>query len=189
MRRRALTAADLLLHNWYGHHCLARRDSVISTTNLAQRAATRYKPMQTPLSKINILAKATAVACFVASAPVSVHAQVSETIDNASTAAGSVDELAGPIEVAFPADVERQPGRWTGLYELIVDKPPVLSDMKLDLNFRTYYFLRDNGTPSLIEKNQAWAAGGTVNFESGLFAEYFSVGTEAFLSAPGKRIR
>jgi hypothetical protein len=47
--------------------------------------------------------------------PSAVVAQVSETIDNTSPAAGSVDELAGPIEVAFPDVIKPPPAQWKGL--------------------------------------------------------------------------
>lgn len=56
--------------------------------------------------------------------------------------------------------------------------------MTLDGNFRSYYFLRENTPTSIIETNQAWATGGVLNFESGAFGEYFTVGAEYFLSAP-----
>lgn len=116
--------------------------------------------------------------------PSMVSAQVSETIDNASPAPGSVDDLAGPIEVAFPDAKEAPPARWQGLADLITGKHSFWSDMTLDGNFRSYYFLRDNGTTSVIERNQAWASGGTLNFESGRLWDTISLGAEYFLSAP-----
>jgi hypothetical protein len=116
--------------------------------------------------------------------PSIVSAQVSETIDNTSPAPGSVDELAGPIELAFPDIVEPPPAQWKGLAEIIADKHTFWSDMKLAGNFRTYYFLRENTPTSLIETNEAWAGGGMINFESGRLWETISFGAEAFLSAP-----
>jgi len=56
--------------------------------------------------------------------------------------------------------------------------------MTLIGNFRTYYFLRDNGSTRPIEENEAWAAGGTLNFETGKLLNTISFSTEYFLSAP-----
>jgi len=70
-------------------------------------------------------------------------AQSTEFIANEGPAPDSVEELHGPIVIAFP-DAEERP------------------DAHANANFRTYYFLRDNGITALIEENEAWAAGGTV---------------------------
>ncbi len=123
-------------------------------------------------------------ALFFLLAPPLVLGQVSETIDNASPAPGSVDELAGPIEVAFPAEEEPPAAQWAGLAEWIAGKSPFWADMTLNGNFRSYYFLRDNAPTATIDRNQAWATGGVLDFESGAFGEYFTVGAEYFLSAP-----
>lgn len=114
--------------------------------------------------------------------PGALQASVSETIDNAAPAAGSVDDLAGPIEVAFPEAVEKPPGVWENLEQIIADQPPFWADMSLAANLRSYYFYRDNVGP--IPTNEAWAAGGTLRFESGKILERFSLGGEYFLSAP-----
>ena len=94
--------------------------------------------------------------------PSIVSAQVSETIDNASPAPGFVGELAGPIELAFANVIEPPPAQWTELAEAIADKHTFWSDMTLEGNFRSYYFLRENTPTSLIETNEAWAGGGTL---------------------------
>ena len=116
--------------------------------------------------------------------PAMLMAQVSETIDNAAPAAGSVNDLAGPIEVAFPEAAVKPRGVWEGLKEVIADRAPFWAELSLSSNFRSYYFYRDNGARAPIEENEAWAAGGTVDFESGRFLERFTVGGEYFLSAP-----
>jgi len=116
--------------------------------------------------------------------PSIVSAQVSETIDNASPAPGSVDDLAGPIEIAFRDVEEPRPAHWESLAKLLAGKHSFWSDMRLAGNFRSYYFLRDNTATSVIARNEAWASGGPLDFESGTFGEYFTVGAEYFLSAP-----
>ena len=75
-------------------------------------------------------------------------------------------------------------GLWGEATGGLKNKDPFWSDMTLNRNFRTYYILRDNGSTRLIEENEAWAAGGTLNFETGKLLNTISFGTEYFLSAP-----
>jgi len=136
------------------------------------------------MSKARFVTRICLLVWLVALVPSMATAQVSETIDNASPAPGSVEELAGPIDVAFPAAEIPPAAQWQGLADLISGKSPFWADMTLNGNFRTYYYLRDNAPTAIIQRNQALATGGVLNFESGRFGEFFSVGAEYFLSAP-----
>jgi hypothetical protein len=57
----------------------------------------------------------------------------------------------------------------------------VLRDTKLDLNFRTYYFFRDQYDDS---KSEAWALGGSLSYRSGLLLDHFGVGAVFYTSQP-----
>ncbi len=123
-------------------------------------------------------------ACVVLAVPSTAAAQATEFIANEGPAPDSVEELHGPIVVAF-SDAEERPAAILGsLSGWLAEMPPFWSDMRVDANFRSYYFLRDNGTTALIEENKSWAAGGTLNFESGKLWNIISVGGEYFASVP-----
>jgi len=85
------------------------------------------------------------------------QAQAVEFVANQVPAPDSVEELHGPIVLAFP-DADAPPSPLLGSFS---DYPkqfhPFLSEMTMDANFRSFYFLRDNGTTSLHEKSEAWA--------------------------------
>ncbi len=125
-----------------------------------------------------------AYAVLVASCALPVQAQ--EYVRNEKTAPDTVEELDGPIVVAF-AEPEPPSTVLLGPFKNFLKQfPPFLSDMRLDGNFRTYYFLRDNGNtvPSALEKNEAWAGGGSIKLQSGLLWDTISVGGEYFASIP-----
>lgn len=124
------------------------------------------------------------VASVLLTFPSIVLGQATEFIANEGPAPDSVEELRGPIVIAFPDDAERPDalfdpfGRW-------LDKPsPFWSHMRFDVNFRTYYFLRDNGADAFVEESEAWAGGGTLDFESGKLWHRISIGGEYFASVP-----
>lgn len=121
---------------------------------------------------------------FVLVAPSVVFGQATELIANDSPAPETVEGLDGPIAIGFPDKEEPPTGLWDQATDWLKDKSPFWSDMILSANFRTYYFLRDNGTTRPIEENEAWAGGGTVNFETGKLWDSISFGAEYFLSAP-----
>jgi hypothetical protein len=124
------------------------------------------------------------VACAVLAYPATMLAQSTEFIANEGPAPDSVEELHGPIVIAFP-DAEERPDALSGsISEWLDDLSPFWSDAHANANFRTYYFLRDNGITALIEENEAWAAGGILNFESGKLWNILSVGGEYFASVP-----
>lgn len=118
---------------------------------------------------------------LIASSPV--FGQATELIANDGPAPTSAEDLEGPIATAFPEDEELPEGLWSRAADRLKDKSAFWSDMTLSGNFRTYYFLRDNGTTRLFD-NEALAAGGTINFESGKLWDTISFGAEYFLSAP-----
>jgi len=123
-------------------------------------------------------------ACIWLAAPSIASAQATEFIANEGPAPDSVEELHGPIVIAFP-DAKARPAASPGsLSEWLEEMPPFWSDMRVDANFRSYYFLRDNGTTALIAENKAWAAGGTLDFESGKLWNIISVSGEYFASVP-----
>lgn len=111
-------------------------------------------------------------------------AQSTEFIANEGPAPDSVEELNGPIVIAFPDAEERPDALLSSISDWLDESTSFWSDMRLDANFRTYYFLRDNGSISLVDKSEAWAAGGTLNFESGKLWNMVSVGAEYFASVP-----
>ena len=116
-------------------------------------------------------------------APSIASAQATEFIANEGPAPDSVEELHGPIVIAFP-DAEERPAALLDSLGWLDEMSPFWSDMRVDANFRSYYFLRDNGTTALIDENEAWAAGGTLNFESGKLWNRISIGGEYFASVP-----
>ena len=123
-------------------------------------------------------------ACIMLVASQGAHAQAVEYIANQAPAPESVDELHGPIVVAFP-EAEAPPTPLLGTFsDYLKQFHPFLSEMTMDANFRSYYFLRDNGTNALIEQNEAWAGGGAFNLESGKLWDTVSLGAEYFASIP-----
>jgi hypothetical protein len=123
-------------------------------------------------------------AMFLLIASPSVFGQATELIANEGPTPTNAEDLQGPIAEAFPGEKVLPDGLWGKAAGWLKNKDPFWSDMTLSGNFRTYYFLRDNGTTGLIEENEAWAAGGTLNFETGKLWNTVSFGTEYFLSAP-----
>ncbi len=126
------------------------------------------------------------VALFLLAASWALPVAAQEYIRSTTTAPDSVEQLAGPIDVAF-ADPEPPSTALLGaLEEALKPLPPFLSDTTLDANIRTYYFFRDNGdtVPSALQKNEAWAGGGSVRLQSGLLWKTLSVGGEYFTSIP-----
>ncbi len=119
------------------------------------------------------------VAC---SAPV----QAVEYIRSTTTAPDTAEELEGPISTAFPEPEPPPGGQLSTARKALQRFPSFISEMTLDTNLRTYYFLRDNGdtVPGPLQKNEAWAAGGSINLESGLLWDIISVGGEYFGTFP-----
>jgi len=113
-------------------------------------------------------------------------AQAAEYTRDQAPAPESVEELDGPIVLGFPEEEPPSTALLGSLKDYLKIAPPFLSDLTLDVNFRTYDFYGANGdkVPSAIEKNEAWAGGGSINLESGLLWDAISVGGEYFASLP-----
>ncbi len=92
----------------------------------------------------------------------------------------SVDQVVTPFDQTFQ-EKPSPPGLFPGLKEKLKDTPPFLRDTKLDLNFRTYYFYRDQYDDS---KSEAWALGGSLFYRSGWLLDRFGVGAVLYTSQP-----
>jgi hypothetical protein len=67
------------------------------------------------------------------------------------------------------------------LKESMKDLPPFLRDTDLRIQFRSYYFNRENPNGS---ENEAWAFGGWLSYRSGWLFDTFGVGATFYGSAP-----
>ncbi len=110
--------------------------------------------------------------------PVHPAARAQESLTADAPAPESVSGLDTPMEAAFGIEA-RKPPRFPRLKKQLQNLPPFFSDARLLFKTRTYYFYRDNFDAS---KNQAWAMGGSVAFESGWFMDRFKLGAEFFTS-------
>src|SRR5206468_3573424 len=59
--------------------------------------------------------------------------------------------------------------------------PPFIKDTDLKVHFRSYYFNRTKPDDS---KNEAWAGGGWVGYQSGWLLDTFQMGATLYGSAP-----
>ncbi len=107
----------------------------------------------------------------------------------------SVDQISAAMEENFqkrPMPEESYLSKM--LKEKLKDLPPFIRDMSFHIKPRTYFFYESepnsNPPPSKTIK-EAWALGGSVEYESGLLLDRFSVGAELFTSqrlyGPGDR--
>jgi hypothetical protein len=67
------------------------------------------------------------------------------------------------------------------LKELIAPLPPFLGDTDVKVTFRTYYFNRVKPDDT---KNEAWAFGGWITYQSGWLLDTFAMGATLYGSAP-----
>jgi hypothetical protein len=67
------------------------------------------------------------------------------------------------------------------LKDKITPLPPFIGDTDIKAHFRTYYF---NRTRPDDTKNEAWAFGGWITYQSGLLLDTFSMGASLYGSAP-----
>jgi hypothetical protein len=66
--------------------------------------------------------------------------------------------------------------------EAMKDLPPFLRDTNLRLQWRSYYFNREN--PEDGSENEAWAFGGWISYRSGWLFDVFGLGATFYGSAP-----
>jgi len=86
------------------------------------------------------------------------------------------------IESHFAAPLEKKeekPSLFPAFKEKMDSLPPFWRDTSLFLNFRTYYFYRDNVDSN---KNEAWALGGSINYESGWWRNRLQIGLVGYTS-------
>jgi len=82
------------------------------------------------------------------------------------------------MEAGF--EIERvKPPRFPRLKQKLDNLPTFLGETQLLLKTRTYYFRRESPDDS---KREAWAAGGSIAYESGWFMDRIKIGTELFTS-------
>lgn len=70
------------------------------------------------------------------------------------------------------------------LRERMADQPAFLRDSKFDLDFRSYYRNEATAGPGASPLKEAWAAGGSLSFESGRLFDVLSVGAVLYTSLP-----
>jgi len=106
-----------------------------------------------------------------------------EYIRNQEPVPESVDQVTSPIELTFK-EKPKIPRFFPWLKEQLKDTPAFFRDTKLDFNFRSYYFYRDNYPGSDPQINQAWTYGGALSYQSGWFLDHFSLGSVLYTSQP-----
>jgi hypothetical protein len=116
---------------------------------------------------------------------------VSEEPASASTkeeapAPTSVDEIHTAVEQNFQKEPAREgPSVSETLKEKLKDLPPFFRDMNFHVKPRTYFFYESqpNSDPPPEKKiKEAWAMGGSLEYQSGLLLDRLSLGAELFTS-------
>ncbi len=92
--------------------------------------------------------------------------------------AGSASAEDAPPPPPPPAPLEKL---FLPLKERMATLPPFLGDTDLTVHFRSYYFNQNNPDDS---KNEAWAFGGWITYQSGWLLDTFSMGATLYGSAP-----
>ncbi len=101
-----------------------------------------------------------------------------------SPAPASVDEVVTAIEGQLEKK-ESLPVFSERLKEKFKDLPPFFRDMSFAIKPRTYFFYQsqpNSNPPPEKQIKEAWALGGSLAYESGLWLDRFSVGAELFTS-------
>ena len=114
-------------------------------------------------------------------------ASAQEYIRDEGPAPESVEELEGPIVVAFPEPAPTRAPLLPQVKQALERLPSVVADTQVEANFRTYYFLRDADNDlaaTLPEKNEAWAVGGSIAAQSGWLWKSVALGGELFAALP-----
>ena len=103
-----------------------------------------------------------------------------ESIAQEEPPPASVEQDVTPMERTFRLFPER-PGLFPRLKEKLKDLPPFFRDTKLDVNLRTYYL---NGEQFGGTRDEAWAGGGALSYQSGWLLDRLSVGAVVYTSVP-----
>jgi outer membrane OprD family porin len=96
----------------------------------------------------------------------------------------SVEESISPMEYWAELPFRLLPERasfFPWLKEQLKDAPPFFRDTKLNLNLRTFYL---NATNFNDTRNEAWAVGGALSYQSGWLLDRLSVGSVLYTSQP-----
>ena len=95
----------------------------------------------------------------------------------------SAEEAATPIESGFKARpvLEGLNAVTDWMRKALQNAPPFIRDTELGLKPRTYYYEQQQPSGHVPE---AWAAGGSFTYRSGLLADHFRLGAELYTSQP-----
>ncbi len=96
----------------------------------------------------------------------------------------SVAENVSPIDYLAERPFRLLPERaslFPWFKEQLKDAPPFFRDMKLSLNLRTFYLNASNFNDT---RNEAWAVGGALSYQSGWLLDRLSVGSVLYTSQP-----
>ncbi len=121
-----------------------------------------------------------AVALLGALALAGASARAAEYINSEEPAPESVEELDGPLRRGFE-ELEELPPLLPRLKTWLARYPAFVSDTKLQLRPRLYYFNRDNADGT---RSRATAIGGSLAYESGWWKDLLQMGIEGFTSQP-----
>lgn len=137
-------------------------------------------PAQRRRSRLLVTAAAVAI-LLLAAAP---RSWAQEAISEEGPPPASVEQSVSPMERSYqrPARLApelQRPFPW--LREQLKDAPPFFRDMKLDVNLRSFYL---NGGNFNGTRNEAWAGGGSLSYQSGWLLDRLSVGAVFYTSQP-----
>lgn len=99
-------------------------------------------------------------------------------ISDENPAPESAKDIKSSIGSSFSKEEAKQ-SLFPALKEKMASLPPFWRDTSLILNFRTYYFYRDNVDTS---KNEAWALGGSLDYKSGRWRDRLQIGLVGYTS-------
>jgi hypothetical protein len=103
-----------------------------------------------------------------------------ESILRDRTVPEAAEQSPGVLERAFE-DRRRESPFFPRVQDFLQTRPPFLRDTELVAHFRTYYLDRHNLNGS---ENQAWAAGGWLQYRSGWLLDTFQLGATLYTSQP-----
>ena len=107
-----------------------------------------------------------------------------EAISEEGPPPASVEQSVSPIERSYerPGRLLLEPKRFfPWLREQLKAAPPFFRDTQLDVNLRTFYLNNGNFNGT---RNEAWAGGGSLSYQSGWLLDRVSVGAVLYTSQP-----